>query len=197
MRWDEHRELIQRLLVRRNAKKKLKMVEENFMALDVFLRKYHFREELMPEEDWDKIQLRGKRHLPKSQNPFRRHELIHDTGLGFFTRSKSEVVIARRLYSYGYYFEYERKLRIKGHDGRWKNIYPDFTIWLDDGRVIYLEHAGKFHEEEYRERFLEKLTDYHAADILISRDLFITMDGKQGDISVKAIDDLIKSWLAV
>ena len=92
------------------------------------------------------------------------------------------------------YFEYEKRLQIKDHHGNWKSLYPDFTIWLDDRRKIYLEHAGKFQDEGYMERFKERLMDYHANNILVSRDLFITVDGPRGDIDVKAIDALIAAF---
>ncbi|MBR5488961.1 MAG: hypothetical protein IKV72_04590 [Firmicutes bacterium] len=44
------------------------------------------------------------------------------------------------------------------------------------------------------ERFKNRFMDYHAADLLVSRDLFITVDGPKGDIDVSAIDQLISSW---
>ena len=44
------------------------------------------------------------------------------------------------------------------------------------------------------ERFKERLMDYHANNILVSRDLFITVDGPRGDIDVKAIDALIAAF---
>ena len=96
----------------------------------------------MGEDSISDIPLRGRKAFPLSQNPYKKAELIHDTGLGFFTRSKSEAIIARRLFAHGLYFEYEAPLRIMGLFGWWKNIYPDFTIYLDDGKVIYLEHVG-------------------------------------------------------
>ncbi len=192
--WKKDKDLIKKLLERQNAKEKVKMTEENIAALRQFLKSYHFHTELFPAAECEEILLREKRHFPVSQNPFNRNELIHDTGLGFFTRSKSEAIIARRLYAHGLHFEYERKLRIKDRNGNWKNIYPDFTIWLDDGRIIYLEHAGKLQDEDYMERFKKRLMDYHAADILVSRDLFITVDGPKGDIDIEAIDALLLNF---
>lgn len=189
--WKKDKDLIKTLLERQNAQKKVKLTEENIAVLEQFLKSYHFRDEMFPTAECEEILMRGNRHFPVSQNPFRRYELVHDTGLGFFTRSKSEAIVARRLYAHGLYFEYERKLRIIDRNGNWKNIYPDFTIWLDDGRIIYLEHAGKLQDEDYMERFKNRLMDYHASDILISRNLFITVDGPKGDIDIEAIDALI------
>ena len=116
----------------------------------------------------------------------------HDTGLGFFTRSKSEAIIALRLHAWGIRFGYEEPLRIKGADGRWKTIYPDFTIYLADGRVVYLEHLGMFSMTAYREGAVERLGDYHAAGILTGRDLFLTMDGPDGELDTASIDRLIE-----
>ena len=192
--WKKDGELIQKLLERQNARKKIKMTEENIAALEQFLKTYHFHNALFSEPESEEILQRGKRHFPVSQNPYNREELIHDTGLGFFTRSKSEAIIARRLHAHGLHFEYEKKLRIKDRYGNWKSLYPDFTIWLDDGRIIYLEHAGKFQDEGYMERFKARLMDYHAMNILLSRDLFITVDGPKGDIDIEAVDALISTF---
>ena len=192
--WRNNSELLQSLLMRENARDKLRKVTENIEILDGVMKQYHLEKELLPSDDCTKITKRGLRHLPKSQNPFRRHELIHDTGLGFFTRSKSEAIIARRLYAHGFMFQYERKLRIKSLDGRWKSIYPDFTIWLFDGTVVYWEHEGKIPDEDYRMKFIQRLAEYHAADLLVSRNVFVTMDGPKGDIDIETIDNLIRSF---
>lgn len=190
--WRSQGELLRKLLGRENAKEKLQILKGNLDAVEKLLRTWTPVEELFSDEECCDVPMRENRQLPKSQNPYKSHELIHDTGLGFYTRSKSEAIVARRLFAHGIRFEYEAPLRIKSQLGFWKTIYPDFTIWLDDGRVIYLEHVGKLQEEEYQKKFLNKILEYHKNDYLISRDVFITMDGPDGDIDISAIDALIR-----
>ena len=171
----------------------------NFAELELerlkrLLKEWQPLAELYPEPGDEVGALREKKAFPLSQNPYKKEELIHDTGLGFFTRSKSEAIVAQRLFAYGLWFEYEAPLRIRGLFGKWKTIYPDFTIYLEDGRIIYLEHVGKLQEEKYQMRFLRKILEYHKNDYLISRDVFITMDGPDGSIDIAAIDALIRTF---
>ncbi|MGN0712569.1 MAG: hypothetical protein ACI4LJ_02215 [Anaerovoracaceae bacterium] len=192
--WRKHPDLLRNLLEADHAKKKIPLIEENLKMLEKLETRYHTSEEILrggvPGMTTDRKT--EETTIPASKNPKRREELQHDTGLGFFTRSKSEAIIALRLHAWGIRFGYEEPLRIKGADGRWKTIYPDFTIYLADGRVVYLEHLGMFSKSSYREGAVERLGDYHAAGILAGRDLFLTMDGPDGELDTAAIDRLIE-----
>ena len=186
--------LLKRLLARKEALELVTAIRQNIAAIEQMIGAWKPLAELLPGTDEDGIALNPRRTFPKSRNPFKRGELIHDTGLGFFTRSKSEAIVAHRLYTYGLWFEYEAPLRIRDLSGRWKTIYPDFTIYLEDGRIIYLEHVGKLQEEGYQQNFLTKVVEYHKNDYLLCRDVFITMDGPEGDIDIGAIDALIHTF---
>ena len=87
-----------------------------------------------------------RKSYPPSENTAYRSELKHDTGLGFYTNSKSEAIIALRYHAFGVPFQYEKKLR---------------------------------------------LADYHAADILLGRDLFVTMDGPNEDLMLLRLTGLL------
>ncbi len=192
--WRKQETLLKRLLARKKAEELVAAIQQNIHAIEHLLGVWRPLTELFPEPDDEVGALRGKKAFPLSQNPYKKEELIHDTGLGFFTRSKSEAIVAQRLFAYGFWFKYEAPLRIRGIFGNWKTIYPDFTIYLEDGRIIYLEHVGKLQEEKYQKRFLRKILEYHKNDYLISRDVFITMDGPEGDIDIAAIDALIRTF---
>jgi len=189
--WRNNPDLLRQLLDREKAQKNILRVKKNVGILERLLDEYGFAEDAFPAEA-GYIPRRGQRHLFPSQNPFNRHELIHDTGLGFYVRTKSEAIVARRLYQFGHDFQYEKELRVMDPDGRWKSIYPDFTIWLDDGRVIFLEHVGMLQKETYRQTFTKRMVTYHKNNLLIGRDVFITMDGPGGDIDIAAVDKVIR-----
>ena len=108
-------------------------------------------------------------------------------------RSKSEAILAELLYSLHIPFIYEKPLRIKGVDGRWRTVYPDFTFQLPDGREIYLEHLGMMNDLAYREVNYRKLTDYFLNGIYPPHNLIITMDGPDGELDIAAVHQLIQN----
>ena len=185
-------ELLRGLLEKKNALEKIPLLEENLKKLDALLDGYHSHEEIFPVQPMPPELQPGERRksYPPSENTAYRSELKHDTGLGFYTNSKSEAIIALRYHAFGVPFQYEKKLRLLGADGRWKNMYPDYTVFGTEEEV-YHEHFGLYHKPGYRETQKGRLADYHAADILLGRDLFVTMDGPNEDLDVAAIDRFI------
>ncbi|MBR4861125.1 MAG: hypothetical protein IKU09_02875 [Firmicutes bacterium] len=182
--WRKDGHLLRRLLDKENAEKMMKNLESNIALLENLLVSYYFTNELLTQN--------SKYEFQKSENKFKKHLLQHDTGLGFLTRTKSESIVAVRLFHFGFRFQYERGLRIRCTDGRYKTIYPDFTIFLESGRIIYIEHVGKLDDAGYRESFFQKILDYHANNLLLGRDVFITMDGPDGSIDINSIDQLLQ-----
>jgi hypothetical protein len=104
---------------------------------------------------------------------------------GLRVRSKNEMVICEMLLFYGITFRYEMALvlsKIEMRDDGTafminKTVYPDFTIFLPDGSVIYWEHFGMLDRENYREDFTGKMLLYYDNDIFPPKNLIITMDG--------------------
>lgn len=189
-------ELLRGLLEKKNALEKIPLLEENLKKIETLLDGYHGHEEIFPVKPLPPELQTGQRRksYPPSENTKYQDELKHDTGLGFYTNSKSEAVIALRYHTFGVPFQYEKRIRIKGTDGRWKNMFPDFTMFGAEEEV-YHEHFGMYHKEGYREKQKERLADYHAADILLGRDLFVTMDGPNEDLDIAAIDRFIMNTI--
>lgn len=104
---------------------------------------------------------------------------------GLKVRSKNEMVICEMLLFYGIKFRYEMALTLSKIDVRDdgtavmenKTVYPDFTIFLPDGSVIYWEHFGMLDRENYREDFTGKMLLYYDNSIYCPKNLIITMDG--------------------
>ncbi|MBQ4466822.1 MAG: hypothetical protein II918_01255 [Firmicutes bacterium] len=122
----------------------------------------------------------------QSENPYKPEELVHEASNGLLVRSLGELIIANFLIQYNINFRYEKALKLKIKHVRkngtvWEEKvtkYPDFTIFLADGNVIYWEHLGMFDNEDYRDTQYEKFKLYYDNDIYPSHNLIVTMDGK-------------------
>ena len=109
----------------------------------------------------------------------------HLTDRGEYVASKSEMMIANKLYSLGIEYEYEKEVWIGGRCYR-----PDFTIRTKDGRVYYWEHAGLMNDPEYRRRHDEKVDFYARHGIRLQENLIVTQD-HDGTISMDEIQRTI------
>jgi hypothetical protein len=98
-----------------------------------------------------------------TQRRFLEDSLIHRTERGDLVRSKSELVIADKLFARGIDYVYEQPLELKA--GRIR--YPDFTI-TDHARGVtfYWEHLGLLDDPGYRARWQRKREEYWNAGIL-------------------------------
>jgi ATP-dependent DNA helicase RecQ len=112
---------------------------------------------------------------------------IYSTSKGDKVRSKSEVIIANLLFHHGIEYKYELPLEYE----EWKQIKPDFTIFLSNGRKIFWEHLGLLGIEEYDKTWLYKMNIY---DKYFSGQLKKTYEGVT--ISDSA-EDLIKQLKAM
>lgn len=98
----------------------------------------------------------------KNQSVFLDKNLIYRTERGDLVRSKSEWIIADKLYNANIEYQYEQPLILGGIER-----YPDFTIVDDDsGKAWYWEHNGMLSNEEYRQRWERKLAVYRQQGIL-------------------------------
>ena len=183
-------ELLRGLIEKKNAEEKIPLLEKNLKLLDKVLESYHSDSEIFPIDSLPQAAGAKRKSYPLSENTHFSKYYRHDTGLGFYCSSKSEAIIARRYHTLGIPFQYEKRIRVKGTDGIWKNMYPDFTIFGAE-KVYYHEHFGMFEKEDYREDNMQRLADYHANHILMGRDLFITMDDPKGGLDVGAVDQFI------
>ena len=123
--------------------------------------------------------------------------LIHRTERGELVRSKSELVIADKLYAAGVDYEYEQELVLS--DGRTR--YPDFVIEDDaSGITYYWEHLGMLDDPAYRARWERKRNEYlqegiarYEPDLDADRILIETSDDSSGGLDARRIAELIRS----
>ena len=124
---------------------------------------------------------------------------IFDTLAKEKVRSKSEALIADRLYSAGIPYRYEQQLvfdsDVPGPE-EMHSYYPDFTILNKKTRkIIYWEHLGKLGDPAYCRDNLPKLHDYMKHGIIQGKNLILTFESADRPLLTKDVDLLIKQFL--
>jgi exodeoxyribonuclease V alpha subunit len=76
---------------------------------------------------------------------------------GVTVSSKVEFIIYEALKKSGLNFKYESPLKLKNLS---YTIHPDFTIYLRDGKEIYLEHLGMLDTRKYFNDWQERKKNY-------------------------------------
>jgi hypothetical protein len=110
-------------------------------------------------------------------------------------RSKSELVIANKLFQLGIPYEYERPYKLPELD---KPIWPDFRFADPAGETIIWEHLGMLHKDDYRESWERKLAMYKKEGFIEGETLFTTRDDERGGLdstSVTEVAEKIKDLL--
>jgi len=189
-------ELLNQLKRKHGMKKCISALKNNIPVLKEFIREYQpilalieeneiwLMQELMVDqveliEQWKKESFRS--------NSLHEKDLIHDTRFGVRVRSKSELVITGMLEANKIPYRYEAEL-ILGE----KKFYPDFTILCPrSGKLMYWEHFGMMHVNEYREKAEKKVEKYIENGLLPFDNFIATYDKADGSINAKTIQNVI------
>jgi hypothetical protein len=107
---------------------------------------------------------------------------------GEHVRSKSEVIIADRLYAKGIPYKYECPVIIGG-----TVFHPDFTILrLSDRKILYHEHCGKMGDEGYVNDFLDRVNKFGRVGVFTGDRLFFTFESSDHPFDISWLDDFIE-----
>ncbi len=111
------------------------------------------------------------------------------TDKGERVRSKSEKIIADKLYKENIAYRYEYPLEIPGGG----IIYPDFTI-LDEKkrRNIILEHFGLMDNDEYANNAISKMQLYDREGYVLGDNFFCTMETMAKPLDSRVLDRMIE-----
>jgi len=121
---------------------------------------------------------------------FEENENIIITERGERVRSKSEKIIADKLYTLGIPYRYECPLILGGGI----KVYPDFTILKMPMREeVYLEHFGMMDDIDYVDKVLFKLNTYEKNEIYLGVNLFITYETGKKALNTKGLDGLLRN----
>ena len=195
------KQLISDLVQKNYLQKVLKASKEEADALKKLQKRYP---ELVAEEIYDhlstdrkklakRIGLADDQYVRKWENktydpkPFKDGYPVYLTMKGERVRSKSEVIIADRLYANGIPYKYECPLIIGN-----EVIHPDFSILrVSDRKVVYLEHCGKADDPEYQEDMVPRINKYILAGIYEGEKLFLTFEADGTPLDVRVLDAMI------
>ena len=135
----------------------------------------------------DRLFIKKWLSIPYDHKPFYDGDPYFVTERGERVRSKSEQLIANRLYSRGVPYKYEHPLTLGG-----KIVHPDFTILrISDRKEIYYEHLGKMGDEDYAFKTIRKIDKYAANRIVLGERLFTTMESNKAPLDLRTLDKLI------
>ena len=125
---------------------------------------------------------------PYKPKEFKEGPPIFETLRGERVRSKSEQIIADRLYVNGIPYKYECPLKINN-----KVIHPDFTILrISDRKELYHEHLGKTDDEKYQNDNVPRLNNYILGGYLLGDTLFLSFESSTTPLDVRVIDRMIQ-----
>ncbi len=114
------------------------------------------------------------------------------TERGERVRSKSEKIIADKLYMLGIPYRYEYPILLEGYNGYF-NSYPDFTILrMSDRQEIYLEHFGLMDDADYVNTVLRKLDTYERNGFYLGVNLFFTYETSKRPLNTVSLDRLLR-----
>lgn len=179
----------------------VKCLSERKCAIEMFLKKYTYnnvntvyertntyRKELLEaiyisdEEyirQWEMVQYEGK-IIPEDMQFF-------VTEKGEKVRSKSEKIIADKLYMMGIPYRYEYPLTLEANI----TVYPDFTILrMPERKEVYLEHFGMMDDINYVETVLFKMNTYEMNGIYLGVNLFITYETGRRPLNTKKLKEM-------
>lgn len=108
-------------------------------------------------------------------------------------KSKSELIIADRLFLLGVPYVYEPILTF---DDGFHFIYPDFLVLNKRTREEFLwEHLGKVDDEKYAAKNQMKIEEYGKNGFFPGKNLILTFESSARNISTEYIDSLIRNLL--
>ena len=197
-------ELISHLLQKRYLKEVLKAAKNELAALEKMQDIYS---ETLSEEIYGNLpdaqklgvepiilgdgpDVRQWLNEPYVRKSFKKGAPVFKTLKGDRVRSKSEMIIADRLYVNGIPYKYECPLKVGG-----KIIHPDFSIIrMSDHKIIYHEHCGKMDDKEYFNDLVDRINLYNQSGILQGNRLTFTFETSDTPFDARVIDRLINEY---
>ena len=180
----------------KNALKRKKVMERFLKGYEetgiekIYEKLHPYRRELLQDvivsdekyvEEWEQHQYCGKMFDENAPEIY--------TEKGERVRSKSEKIIADKLFLMGIPYRYECPLRLTER----LVVHPDFTILkVAERKELYWEHFGMMDDADYVENVMMKLSSYEKNGIFLGINLFVTFETAQNPLNARALDAILK-----
>ena len=166
------------------------MPKRNLKDLNIMFqsRKGLFTPLVMSDEDfikwWESVEYQGK--------PFKKDDPEIYSEKKERVRSKSEKMIADKLYMMGIPYRYEYPLIFPDNTV----CYPDFTLLNVAGRKeILLEHFGRMSDSEYANKVVRKINFYDRNGYQIGKDIFYTFESLNYPLDLRIIERIVNKYI--
>ncbi len=135
-------------------------------------------------EQWSGVQYTGKDFFDNT------HVIM--TERGERVRSKSEKILADKLFAMGIPYRYEYPVKLKCYG----TVYPDFTLLnVRERKEFYLEHFGMMDDPEYSEKAIKKLEEYAKNGIYIGKNLLVTFETLHKPLDMKIVEQMLNEFI--
>lgn len=130
----------------------------------------------------------------------RRRKTVEDspykTMKGEFVRSKSECIIADRLYINGIPYHYEINHTLVDPYGSDYIVQPDFTVLNKRTRQEYIwEHLGRLGDDDYCEDNLPKINNYVRSGYIPGINLILSFESSRSPLNALYVNTMIEKYL--
>lgn len=143
--------------------------------------------ELSDEEfvrQWEEVSFRGKSFDNDAPEIF--------TNRGERVRSKSEKIIADKLFEMGIPYRYEYPIYLK----RYGTVYPDFLLLnLKLRKEFLLEHLGMMDDPIYCTKALEKINTYEKNGIFPGERLLLTFETATVPLDTRILQTMFQKFI--
>ena len=164
-----------------------KLAEEVYQGLDP-TRKAEIVPVFQSDEDFVR-QWQNRIYTPK---PFREGDPEYYTDRGERVRSKSEVIIANKMYSAGVPYLYECPIVLR--DGTL--IYPDFTVLnVREKKTMIWEHLGMMDDGSYCQRALDRILSLEREGFFPGENLIITHETSRRPLDTRLLERVMQCYL--
>lgn len=126
------------------------------------------------------------------RKPFYPGQQTFPTDKGDFVKSKSEALIANKLFQMGIPYRYEYPLEL----GSYGVVYPDFTILDVNERKEYIwEHLGMLDNSQYETNALTKLATYERNGYINGKNLILSLEDSKHPLDMNLLEKRLRGLL--
>lgn len=212
-----NKDIIPKLVQKEYEKRVWTIIQNNRNCIENMLNKYEFKETMKAYEDIshkkkmfitpyvlsDKeyaVTWQQEQNELKEQNMSKVSEKYILTGgdnaiiteKGEVVRSKSEKIIADKLYMKEIPYVYEQPLYLKGYG----YVVPDFKILnVRTKKEYYLEHFGMMDDYEYAKNAIKKIECFQKNEIYPGEKLLITLEASDSPLNMIILEKMVNKYL--